>query len=65
MITYQKIRNKIIQNLWESKKDCSYLPNKWGDPYKRGGWQIYAIGEGGKIFLLHKNSCRGWKISQN
>ena len=43
----------------------SYLPNKRGDPNKRGGWQIHAIGEGGKNFLLHKNSCRGWKFSQN
>ena len=65
MITYQKIRNKIVENLWESKKDYSYLPNKLGDPNKRGGWQIHAIGEDGKIFLLHKNSCRRWKISQN
>ena len=37
----------------------SYLPNKWGGPDKRGGWQIYAIREGGKKFLFHKNSFEG------
>ena len=32
----------------------SYLPNKRGDSNKQRGWQIYAIGEGGKNSLLFK-----------
>ena len=37
----------------------SYLPNK------RGGEQNSPKGEAGKMILIHKNSCQGWKNSQN
>ena len=43
----------------------SYLPNKQGDPNKRGGWKIYAIGEGGKIFYYIDFNVEGGKFFQN
>ena len=43
----------------------SYLPNKLGDPNKQERWKNCPNGEGGKIFYIHKKSCRGWKISLN
>ena len=43
----------------------SHLLNTRGGSNKRGGGQNWANGEGGKSFLLHKKSCRGWNFSQN
>ena len=40
----------------------SYLLNKQGGPYKQGGWQNFPIGEAGKMLLVDKKSCRGWKM---
>ena len=59
---------KIVQYVAHAQSAMlkySYLPNKRGDPNKQGGQQNSPKGEGGKIILLHKKSCRGQKNSQN
>ena len=39
----------------------SNLLDKWGGPYKQGGWQNFPIKEAGKMFLVDKESVEGAK----